>query len=183
VSPTRITDALDPRVAAFGDVREPELVRSRGLFVAESRRVVERLLATGRYRVRSAFLSDAAFAALGARIPAGAECFVASEAVLSRVAGYRVHHGCIALVERPPAREVEEIARGARRGLLVALEDAGNPENVGGVFRNAQAFGADGVVLSPRGADPLYRKSVRVSTGAALVVPFARAREWPGALE
>ncbi len=181
--PIRITDENDPRVAAFRHVREPELIRAEGLFVAESRRVVERLVASARYRVRAVFLSDAASAALGAALPPEATRYVASEALLSRIAGYPVHHGCIALVELPPARAPEDLARGARRGLLVALEEVGNPENIGGVFRNAQAFGADGVLLSPRGADPLYRKAVRVSTGASLVVPFARAAQWPGALE
>ena len=98
------------------------------------------------------------------------------------IAGYHVHRGCLALVERPPATPMDEVLATAE--TIVVLEGVSNADNVGGVFRNAAAFGAGGVVLSPTCCDPLYRKAIRTSMGAVLCVPFARAGadEWPGAL-
>jgi tRNA G18 (ribose-2'-O)-methylase SpoU len=93
-----------------------------------------------------------------------------------------VHRGCLALVHRPPSVPIDEVISRAR--TLVVLEAVSNADNVGGVFRNAAAFGADGVLLSPTCCDPLYRKAIRTSMGAALRVPFARAdgEDWPGVL-
>jgi tRNA G18 (ribose-2'-O)-methylase SpoU len=101
---------------------------------------------------------------------------------LTGIAGYPVHRGCLALVERPPATPVDDVL--AASGTIVVLEGVSNADNVGGVFRNAAAFGAGGVVLSPTCCDPLYRKAIRTSMGAVLRVPFARVadEDWPGAL-
>ena len=102
---------------------------------------------------------------------------------LADIAGYDVHRGCLALVHRPPDDVGRRAARAGAR-LLVVLEGVSNADNVGGVFRNAAAFGADGVLLSPTCCDPLYRKAIRTSMGATLRVPFARAGadDWPGVL-
>ena len=181
-----ITEPGDPRIADYQVRREAELLASRGLFVAESRLVVERLLATPRFPVRSLLVNEAALAALEpalAAYPGAPEVFVAQRELISSLAGYPVHQGCLALAERGAEIAPEELVASAQRGLLVALEQLGDPDNVGSAFRNARAFGADGVLLAPGGADPLYRKAVRVSTGATLQLPFARCASWPGQLE
>ena len=186
MTPAVVRERDDPRIADYLAVREAELLARRGLFVAESRIVVERLLASQRFAVRSLLLSETALAALTpalAGIPGEPLVFVAPRELISSLAGYPVHQGCLALAERGPATAPEALVAEARAGLLVALEQLGDPDNVGGVFRNARAFGADGVLLAPGGADPLYRKAIRVSTGATLQLPFARCASWPGDLE
>jgi tRNA G18 (ribose-2'-O)-methylase SpoU len=185
MSAERVESLDDPRVAPYRDLREGRLLEEQGCFVAESRHVVRRLLASGRFPVRSLFVTPAAFADLEAALaaaPARPPLLLAEHALLCEVAGYHVHQGCLALAERGPEPALAELARGAG-GLLVGLEGLTDPANVGGVFRNALAFGAGGVVLAPGGAHPLFRKSVRVSMAATLAVPFARAEPWPAALE
>jgi tRNA G18 (ribose-2'-O)-methylase SpoU len=181
----RIERADDPRVGAFRGLRDGELVRSRGLFVAEGRFVVRRVVEDGRYRVQSMLVNDAALrdlestiAARGAHVP----IFVCDAQALAGIAGYDVHRGCLALVHRRPDMPADDLMASAQ--TLVVLEAVSNADNVGGVFRNAAAFGAGGVLLSPTCCDPLYRKAIRTSMGAALRVPFARAGadEWPSVL-
>lgn len=181
----RIVRADDPRAAGYVGLRDGELLRSCGLFVAEGRLVVRRVVEDGRYRVQSVLLNDAALrdldstiANLGADVP----IFVCGAAELAEIAGYDVHRGCLALVHRRPDTTADELIVSAR--TLVVLEAVSNADNVGGVFRNAAAFGAGGVLLSPTCCDPLYRKAIRTSMGATLRVPFARAGtgDWPGVL-
>ena len=186
MKPVAIVECGDPRIADYQAVREADLLAQRGLFVAESRIVVERLLASQRFVVRSLLVNESALAALQPALAAhsGApELFVAPRELISALAGYRVHQGCLALAERGAELAAETLVASARTGLLVALEQLGDPDNVGGTFRNARAFGADGALLAPGGADPLYRKAIRVSTGATLLLPFARCASWPGELE
>jgi tRNA G18 (ribose-2'-O)-methylase SpoU len=181
----RIHSAGDPRVALYRGLRDGELVRSRGLFVAEGRLVVRRVVEDGRYRVQSLLVNDAArrdlestIAARGVDVPV----FVCDAEALAGIAGYDVHRGCLALVHRRPDTPPGELIAAAR--TLVVLEGVSNADNVGGVFRNAAAFGAGGVLLSSSCCDPLYRKAIRTSMGATLRVPFARAGadEWPSVL-
>ena len=177
----------DPRVALYRDLREGRLLEEQGCFVAESRHVVRRLLASGRFPVRSLFVTKAALDDLAdalAQLADPPPVLLAEHALLCEVAGYHVHQGCLALAERGSEPTLAELTRvaAAGRGLLVGLEQLTDPANVGSVFRNALAFGADGVVLAPGGAHPLFRKSVRVSMAATLAVPFARAEPWPDAL-
>jgi tRNA G18 (ribose-2'-O)-methylase SpoU len=96
------------------------------------------------------------------------------------ITGFNIHRGCLAIARRPVAASVDRIAAGARR--LVVLERVANADNVGGVFRNAAAFGVDGVVLSAACCDPLYRKAIRTSMAATLTVPYAQDDQWPSAL-
>jgi len=187
VSPLAIESLDDPRVAAYRDLREGRLLEEQGCFVAESRHVVRRLLVSGRFPVRSLFVTPAALADLTpelAALAAPPPVLLAEHALLCEVAGYHVHQGCLALAERGAEPALAELARRAAsgRGLLVGLEQLTDPANVGSVFRNSLAFGADGVLLAPGGAHPLFRKSVRVSMAATLAVPFARAEPWPEAL-
>jgi len=181
----RIQRANDPRVAAYQGVRDGELLRSRGLFVAEGRHIFRRVVEDGRYRVQSVLVNEAAQRELGstiARLDAEVPVFVSGRDELTAIAGYDVHRGCLALVHRPPATSLDVLL--APAGMLVVLEGVTNADNVGGVFRNAAAFRAGGVLLSPTCCDPLYRKAIRTSMGATLRVPFARAasHEWPGVL-
>jgi tRNA G18 (ribose-2'-O)-methylase SpoU len=179
----RILRADDPRIAAYRDVRDPELVRSRGLFIAEGRLVVRRVLADGRYRVQSVLVNDAAYrdlAALLDRTNLCAPVYVCATGDFLAITGYNIHRGCLALVERPAAESLDEVIASTRR--LVVLDGVTNADNVGAAFRNAAAFGSSGVLLSPTSCDPLYRKAIRTSMGAVLSVPFTRAGDWPADL-
>ncbi len=172
----------------YRDVREADLRRRRRSFVVEGRHNVRRLIAAGRHRVRSLLLTPTALRALGpelARLPAGTPVYLAERELLQGVVGYAMHRGCLAVGERPPETDLGELLRAVGRGpaTLLGLVDLANPDNVGGAFRSARAFGAAGVVLSPGTVDPLYRKPIRVSMGGSLEVPFARAEPWPEALE
>jgi tRNA G18 (ribose-2'-O)-methylase SpoU len=111
----------------------------------------------------------------------GIPVLVVPQAVMNSVAGYDVHRGCLAIGERPAPAGWHELIGGAQ--LVVVLEGVGNPDNVGAIFRNAAAFGADAVLLGPSCADPLYRKAIRTSMAATLVVPFASVPRWPEALQ
>lgn len=112
---------------------------------------------------------------------AGAAVYYAGQEVFDRIAGFHAHRGALALARRPEPRSVHSVVEGAR--LVVIVEGVNDHENLGALFRNAAAFGAGAVVLDPSTADPLYRRSVRVSLGHVLRVPFARAPTWPAGLE
>jgi len=115
-------------------------------------------------------------------LPPGATVYLAAHATLQAVTGMAFHRGCLAVGERGDLPTAADVLRDAGR-LAVVLDAVTNPDNVGGIFRSARAFGAGGVVLSPRCADPLYRKVVRVSVGATLHVPWTIDAAWPAALD
>ena len=179
----------DPRFAdrdlyrVIGDHRE---VRAQGLFVAEGRLVVGRLIEQ-RFPVRSLLVNEAALRALDqACVELGDDvtAFVCRTHDFEELTGYDIHRGCLALAIRPVEPTLDALIADARS--LVLLEEVANPDNVGGIFRNAAAFGVDGVVLSRGCADPLYRKTIRTSMASALQVPFLIADEkesWHEALE
>jgi tRNA G18 (ribose-2'-O)-methylase SpoU len=175
-----ITDPDDPRLADYRALKERHLNAEGGRFVAESERVVRRLLASplGVHSVlvtppRLQALADA-LAARAADVPV----YVASQPVVDAIAGFHVHRGCLAIGERPAPRAVPAGARG-----VVVLEDLVDVDNLGAIARNAAAFGADALVLSPRCADPFYRKAIRTSLGAVLDLPIVRFSDWPGDLD
>jgi tRNA G18 (ribose-2'-O)-methylase SpoU len=183
----RISGAGDPRVTAYQSVPDAELLRQRGVFVAEGRLVVERLIAERRYAVQSVLVSDAASRALEpvlSTLTPDIPVYVCEADEFLGITGYDVHRGCLALVTRPAPVSLDAALE--RAHLVLALEGVTNADNVGGVFRNAAAFGADAVLLDPASCDPLYRKAIRTSMAATLRVPFARltdrASEWPSAL-
>jgi tRNA G18 (ribose-2'-O)-methylase SpoU len=181
----RIDCAKDPRAAPYRDLRDAALLRGRGLFAAEGRLIVRRVIEDGRYAVHSLLLNEAAlrdFAPATAGLDAEVPVFVCPTEAFLALTGFDFHRGCVALVHRPAATPVDVLIASA--GTLVVLEGIANADNVGGVFRNVAAFGADGVLLSPTCCDPLYRKAIRTSMGAALQVPFARAgdADWPAAI-
>ena len=180
--PTRVADAADPRLVLYRGVRDPELLREHGAFLAEGRSVVERLLRQSSFRARSVLVTPAAHESLAAII-ASAQCpvYLVDPPIVQAITGYNIHRGCLAIGDRGAPRDPADLA--ASHGPLVMLEQVGNPDNIGGVFRNAAAFGATGVLLSPGCSDPLYRKSIRTSMGASLTVPFAIAEDWPHVID
>jgi tRNA G18 (ribose-2'-O)-methylase SpoU len=172
----RIDSLSDPRAAEYAHVGDPAWLLENGLFVAEGRLVVRRLLEANRYPVRSVLVTPAAVAALGSALAAAPDqlpVYVCEQNVLNALAGFNFHRGCLALAERPlDAIPLDRLAAAER---LLALEGVGNPDNIGGLFRVAAAFGAGGVLLDQRCGDPLYRKAIRTSMGATLRIPFLRS--------
>lgn len=178
-------DATDARVGDYRGVRDPALARTGGYFVAEGRQVVAELLAGARFPPRSVLVTPAARDALGDTLEAALDArpdlpvYLAPPALVQALSGFHIHQGCLAIGERRPDPPWRGVAAAPR---LLVLEAVGNPDNVGGLFRNARALGAGGVLLGPGCADPLYRKAIRTSMGAALAVPFAHVADLPAAL-
>jgi tRNA G18 (ribose-2'-O)-methylase SpoU len=181
-----VTDLTDPRLAAYAALGDPAGLAREGRFVAEGRLVLVRLLAAGGYQVESVLVSPAAAGQLAGaldRLDPSVPVYVAPAALLARLTGFNIHRGCLALVRRPRPRSLAQVLPApGRPALLVVLERLANPDNVGGVFRNALAFGAAGVLLDPATSDPLYRKAIRTSMAATLAVPWARCAAWPNDL-
>jgi tRNA G18 (ribose-2'-O)-methylase SpoU len=163
----------DGRLDAYRDLRDGDLLRRRGLFVAEGRLVLRRVIDDGRFHIQSVLVNEAALADLAGPIASlddSVPVFVCPTASFLRLTGFNLHRGCLALVRRPAPTPIESLV--AQPRLLLVLENVSNPDNVGGIFRNAAAFGAGGVLLSPASCDPLYRKAIRTSMAAVLHVPF-----------
>jgi tRNA G18 (ribose-2'-O)-methylase SpoU len=168
VSVIRPDSIDDPRLALFRDVSDAELRIRDGLFLAEGRLIVRRLLTEGRYRTRAVLVHETAYATLDdvlARWSDALDVFVVRPAWMEGITGFNMHRGCLAVGERGTPRQWRDLTEGARR--LLVLEGIGNPDNVGGLFRTARAFGVEAVLLGPGSGDPLYRKAIRVSCGAA----------------
>ena len=182
-----VYDPRDPRLRDFHAVPDPVLLHRRGLFVAESRFVVRELLAHPRLTTRSLLATPAALDSLGDMLDARTldtlPVYVAPPPVLKQVTGFRVHRGCLAIGERPPAATDADLPALAAARLVVVLEQVGNPDNLGSIFRNAAAFGARCVLLSPGCCDPLYRKAIRTSIGATLRIPHGGIPDWPDGLD
>jgi len=178
----RVDDPADPRLAPYRNVPDPELLRTGGLFVAEGRLVVRRLIEARRFPVQSVMVNDAAFAALRDLLTAHDRLtvYLVPQAVLNGITGFNIHRGCLAIAERPRPRDWRDVMRGAQRAI--ALERIANADNVGSILRSAAAFGLDAVLLESTCTDPLYRKAIRTSMGAALTMPFATAEPWPDVL-
>lgn len=177
----RINDLSDPRLEDYARLTDVALRRASepagGLYLAESPKVIGRAIAAG-HTPRSVLLQEQWLESVE---PLVAEfdgpLFVGESALLESLTGYHLHRGAIASVHRPPLRAVEEVLAGARR--VVVLEDIVDHTNVGAIFRSAAGLGADAVLITPRCADPLYRRSVRVSMGTVLQVPWTRLPDWP----
>ena len=179
-----IEDPEDPRLADYREIRDAERRRRDGTFIAEGRQVVRRLLSAGRYRVRSALVTPPALHALGDALgAAGVPTYLVRQDIVEAVVGMEFHHGCLAAGERGAEPTAEAILAETLCPRLVVLEGLGDSSNVGALFRNALAFGVGAVFLAPGTADPLYRKAIRVSSGATVAMPFARFADWPRDLE
>jgi tRNA G18 (ribose-2'-O)-methylase SpoU len=176
-----IESADDPRLEPYRHVGDPRWLESRGLFVAEGRLVVRRLLETDRYTVESILVTPAALGAIKPFVKANHVVHVAAQAIVNGVTGFNFHRGCLAVARRPAT--ATPLAAFSAAARLIVLEGVGNPDNIGGIFRTAAALHADGIVLDPTSGDPWYRKALRTSMGAVLRLPFARADAWPDCLD
>lgn len=176
--PEPVGDLDDPRLDAYRNIPDPDLRAARGLFVAEGRLVVSRLLASTRFAAQSVLVTPVARAALADALTPRPDVpvYEVSQDTMNHVAGFDVHRGCLAIGIRPSAPAPASVIASAR--CLAALERLGNADNVGGIFRSAAALGVDGVILDQHCTDPLYRKALRTSMGATLQVPFARSTAW-----
>ncbi|GAB77418.1 tRNA G18 (ribose-2'-O)-methylase SpoU [Austwickia chelonae] len=183
-----VTDSADDRLADYFRLTDVALRRKldteRGLYLAESDKVIRRALAAG-HRPRS-YLMGFRWAQELADLVAQAEeegipVYVGSDEVITAMTGFHLHRGAIASMHRPEPMPVEKILAQARR--VVVLEDVVDHTNVGAVFRSAAALGVDAVLVTPRCADPLYRRSIRVSMGTVFQVPWARIDPWPGGID
>jgi tRNA G18 (ribose-2'-O)-methylase SpoU len=182
-----VTDAEDPRLADYARLTDMELRTSlepaQGLFIAEGAKVIGRAVSAG-YPVRSVLVAERRLASLETLLPAllpqlsetGAPVYVVPDQIAERLTGYRVHRGALASLHRKPLPEAPALAAAARR--VIVLEDLVDHANVGAIFRCAAALGVDAVFLSPRCADPLYRRAVKVSMGAVFAIPYARMTGW-----
>ncbi len=180
----RIGDPGDERLHDFVALTDVQLRRrtepERGLFIAEGEKVIRRALAAG-YRLRSLLLADKWLPALTDVVEStDAPVLVADDALIETTTGFAVHRGALAAMHREPLPDLAALLSGARR--VVVLEDVNDHTNVGAVFRNAAALGIDAVVLSPRCADPLYRRAIKVSMGAVFSVPYTRLDSWYGGI-
>jgi tRNA G18 (ribose-2'-O)-methylase SpoU len=174
-----ISDPDDPRIEAYRAVRERDLVGRQHRFVAEGEVVLRVLLRQSRFKVESLLLAESRVEGLSDALPMLSPeipVYTANRQVMDAIVGFPIHRGILAVARRPPPPPVEELLAGLpEKALVVGLIGLANHDNVGGIFRNAAAFGANAVLLDPETCDPLYRKAIRVSVGGALVVPFTRA--------
>ncbi len=172
-----IDDPDDPRVSAYLSIRERDLVGRQGRFIAEGKVVLNVLFSSARFIPESALVLENRLPGLASTLenaPAGMPVYSASQAVMDAVAGFHIHRGVLAIgLKKPQQSPHELIASLPARALVLMMVGLANHDNVGAIFRNAAAFGVDAILLDQTCCDPLYRKSIRVSVGAALKVPFS----------
>ena len=181
---TEVTDPDDPRLADYRDLRDVQLRTHleavHGLFLAEGEKVVRRAVEAG-FSPRSFLMAPRWLDGLADVLATSdAPCYVVDEALAEQVTGFHVHRGALASLERRPQPALDEVLDGARQVLV--LEDVVDHANVGAVFRCGAAFGFDAVLLAPRCADPLYRRSIKVGMGAVFSTPWTRLPDWYDAL-
>jgi tRNA G18 (ribose-2'-O)-methylase SpoU len=179
-----IDDPADPRLADYRDLRDVELRKhlegEHGLFLAEGEKVVRRAVEAG-HTPRSFLMAPRWLDGLADVLDrSDVPCFVLEERLAEQVTGFHVHRGALASLHRPPLRTLDEVLDGARSVLV--LEDLVDHTNVGAVFRSGAALGFDAVLLAPRCADPLYRRSIKVGMGAVFTMPWTRLPDWYDAL-
>lgn len=180
-----VDDPDDPRLSDYIGLTDVELRRRRepaeGLFIAEGEKVIRRARQTG-YEMRSMLLSAKWVDVMRDVIDeVPAPVYAVAPELAERVTGYHVHRGALASMQRKPLPAADELLGTARR--VVVMESVNDHTNIGAIFRSAAALGMDAVLLSPDCADPLYRRSVKVSMGAVFSVPYARLEAWPKSLE
>jgi tRNA G18 (ribose-2'-O)-methylase SpoU len=180
-SPTRITDPGDPRVECFANIRERDLRRAQSRFIAEGTVVLAMLAAAhrrGNFTAEAVLVLENRSAGLDdilRQFPDDVPIYIADKAVMNTIAGFDIHRGVLALGRRAepvgPQALIQSLPANA---LVVAAIGIANHDNIGSIFRNAAAFGADAVLLDETCCDPLYRKALRVSVGSVLKVPYVR---------
>ncbi|MFM1952857.1 MAG: hypothetical protein RL187_66 [Actinomycetota bacterium] len=180
-----LSDVADPRISDFRNLTDVELRRvkepAEGIYIAESLKVLERALRAG-HEPLSIVTSEQWLPQLEAlcgsypEVTLDTPVFVGSESILEAITGFHVHRGTLACLKRPPLPSLQEILDGQR--LVVVLEDIVDHTNVGAIFRSVAGLGAGAVIVSAACADPLYRRSVRVSMGTVMQIPWTRADSW-----
>ncbi|MHA7155510.1 TrmH family RNA methyltransferase [Arthrobacter sp. TMN-50] len=181
----RLTDPTDPRVSDYTSLTDTQLRQRKepaeGLYIAESTKVLRRAVDAG-HTPRSFFLTDKWLPDLQDlldRFP-DVPAFIGTEQILEQITGFHLHRGALAAMDRPQPLTLDDVLAGAHR--IAVLEDIVDHTNLGAIFRSAAALGVDAVMVSPRCADPLYRRAIRVSMGAVFQVPWVRMTEWPAQL-
>jgi tRNA G18 (ribose-2'-O)-methylase SpoU len=183
-----ITDLADPSLRDYVGLTDVALRRrvepEGGLYVAESEKVIRRALAAGHrprsYLMARRWLTDLADLVADAERD-GIPVHVGEHELIERLTGFHLHRGALAAMHRPTPLTVAEALAGARR--VFVLEDIVDHTNVGAIFRSAAALGVDAVLVTPRCADPLYRRAIRVSMGTVFQVPWTRIDPWPGGID
>jgi len=195
IGPVVSVDGLDDhRLPEYRDLNDPaarrRLEAELAIVVVEGRVAVHQVLTTG-LRVRSLLVDDHQLTLAADLVDAvrrrGAPVYVVPRTLMADLVGFRLHRGVVAVADRPADADPDRLLAMAAGGtglhggppLVVLLEGLNDPENIGAIFRNAAAFGVAAVLCDPTCADPLYRRSIRVSAGQALQVPFARLAPWP----
>lgn len=178
-----VTDAHDPRLRDYVDLRDVHMRKlletERGIFLAEGEKVVRRAIESGN-APRSFLMSPRWLETLADVLDkTDAPCFVLSDDAIESLTGFHVHRGALASLDRPMIPEPSTVLAGARR--VVVVEDLMDHTNVGAIFRSVAALGFDAILLSPRCADPLYRRAIKVSMGSVFWLPYARIEDWYGA--
>ncbi len=180
-TPIPISAGDDPRLVPFRDIRERDLVGRAGRFIAEGEVVLRMLLNSSRFATETILLSHrrlAPMAALVAQIPAHIPVLVAEDTLIEAVAGFHLHRGVLAVgLQGTPGTAAALISGLPAQATVLVGVGIANHDNVGGLFRNAAAFGVDAVLLDQTSCDPLYRKAIRVSVGGVLQVPYARGED------
>jgi len=179
----RITDLSAPELQDYQRLTDVALRRvsepAGGLYIAESAKVIARALAAG-HRPRSVLLLEQWLPDVTALLEQyDVPVFIGTAELLETLTGFEMHRGALASMHRPALPDPAELLRNARR--VVIIEDVVDHTNVGAIFRSVAGLGADAVLVTPRCADPLYRRSVRVSMGTVLQVPWTRLPDWPEA--
>ena len=180
-----ITDPADPRVDDFRDLnsvdRRPDLPSGKGLVIAEGVLVAQRMIAS-RFTPHAFLGTDRRLTELAGDLrTVRAPFYRASAEVMAEVVGFHLNRGVLAAARRPPELTPADVLGDAR--TVAVLEGVNDHENLGSIFRNAAGLGVDAIIFGAGCADPLYRRAVRVSMGHALLVPFARAQQWPADLK
>lgn len=177
----RIDDPADPRVAPYLSIRERDLAGRQGRFIAEGKVVLNVLFSAARFEAESLLVLENRLSGLADTLrlaPPSMPVYAASQTVMDAIAGFHIHRGILAIGRKRAADDPEALVAGLPpRALVAVLVGLSNHDNVGAIFRNAAAFGADAVLLDETCCDPLYRKAIRVSVGAVLKVPFAMAND------
>jgi tRNA G18 (ribose-2'-O)-methylase SpoU len=169
----------DPRIADYVGLRDTELRKLEGLFIAEGDTVTERALEAG-YRLRDVLVDAQRTQPLPPAVPADATVYAASVPVLQRITGLGIHRGMLACFERRPLPTLGQVIAGARR--VVVAEGINNPTNLGVIVRSAAALGVDAMLVDPTSSDPLYRRASRVAMGEVYRFPYARTAPLPEGL-
>ncbi|MDT0203591.1 RNA methyltransferase [Nocardioides sp. AE5] len=180
----RITDPADPRLADYRDLRDVQLRKhleaTHGLFLAEGEKVIRRAVAGG-FTPRSFLMAPRWVETLSDVLATSdAPCYVVAEQLAEQVTGFHVHRGALASLERQPLPALDTVLAGARS--ILVLEDIVDHTNVGAIFRSGAALDFDAVLLSPRCADPFYRRAIKVAMGAVFTMPWTRLPDWYDAL-